>query len=301
MQKSTFIFCLFVLVCFDLFSQQDTSINFKARKIILVSSSAGFAVGSLAALSQLWYADYNTGQFHFFNDNAEWLQMDKIGHACANYQTSRLMMNAFKLAGFNKKQQMLYGGGIGFVYMTAIELMDGFSDGWGFSWGDQIANALGTGLAVGQSAVWNEQKIYLKFSYSPSGLAKYNPSLLGKTINSQILKDYNGQTYWLSFNPFDFSKNKTKLPHWLNLSFGYSAFGMIGGHENKIVALDNNGNAIKFNRERRFYFSLDLNLNKINTKNKLLKKVFSVLSILKVPFPALEFSKNGAQFYPLYY
>lgn len=301
MQKSTFVLSLFILALFPLFSQLDTSVNFKARKIILVSGSTSFAVGSLAALNQLWYADYNTGKFHFFNDNKEWLQMDKFGHACANYQTSRLMMNAFKMAGFNKKQQMLYGGGIGFVYMTAIELMDGFSDGWGFSWGDQFANALGTGLAVGQYAIWNEQKIYLKFSYSPSGLAKYNPSLLGKNTNSQILKDYNGQTYWLSFNPFDFSKNKTKLPLWMNLSLGYSAFGMLGGHQNNIVALDKNGNAIQFNRERRFYLSLDVNLNKINTKNKTLKRVFSILSILKFPFPALELKQNGLHFYYLYY
>jgi hypothetical protein len=33
--------------------------------------------GALVGLNQLWYADYARSDFHFINDNAEWLQMDK--------------------------------------------------------------------------------------------------------------------------------------------------------------------------------------------------------------------------------
>jgi hypothetical protein len=36
--------------------------------------------GALVGLNQLWYADYPRSDFHFINDNAEWLQMDKAGH-----------------------------------------------------------------------------------------------------------------------------------------------------------------------------------------------------------------------------
>ena len=72
--------------------------------------------------------------------------------------------------------------------MTCIEVMDGFSKGWGFSWGDEMANAFGTALAVAQNAYWDRQKIQIKFSYASSGLAKYNPALLGKKPSTQILK-----------------------------------------------------------------------------------------------------------------
>ena len=42
--------------------------------------------------------------------------------------------------------------------------MDGFSDHWGFSWGDYAANVLGTSLLIGQELAWNEQRIQLKYS-----------------------------------------------------------------------------------------------------------------------------------------
>ena len=303
MQKRILLFYLCVLISGKSFSQTDSisQEKFKQRKIILTTGTSAIALTTLVYMNQAWYAQYNTGKFHFFNDNKEWLQMDKVGHVFFNYQTASLMMDAFEWAGIKRKQQLIYGGGFGFVFMTAIECMDGFSNGWGFSWGDELANAIGTGLAVGQKAIWNEQKIKLKFSYVPSGLANYNPSLLGKNAETQVLKDYNGQTYWLAFNPLAFTKTKLPYPKWLNLSLGYSAYGMLGGQDNNVVALDNNGNAIKFERERRFYFSFDVDLSQVKVKNKALKKIFTALNVLKFPFPALEFSKRGTKFYYIYY
>lgn len=303
MQNKLFIYVLIFLIASKSIAQKDSIElkNTKLKKTILASGSAVLTIGSLVTLNQAWYSSYNTGQFHFFNDDKEWLQMDKVGHVYSNFQMARLMMGAYKWAGFNKNEQLIYGGSLGFVYMTAIECMDGFSKGWGFSWGDELANALGTGFAITQNALWDKQKFNLKFSFTPSGLAKYNPSLLGKNFGNQILKDYNGQTYWLTFNPFAFTKKQSKFPKWLNLAIGYSAYGMIGGHENKIVVLDNNGNAIKFNRERRCYLSLDVDLTEINVKNKILKKALSMLNIIKIPAPAIEFNNKGLKFYYFYY
>lgn len=275
--------------------------NYKGRKIILAGSSAVITTGSLIYLNQAWYQQYNTGKFHFFNDNDEWLQMDKVGHVYSNYQMARLMMGGFKWAGYTKKQQLFIGGTIGLAYMTAVECMDGFSKGWGFSYGDEIANVLGASLAIGQHAFWNEQRIQLKFSYSQSGLAKYNPELLGESFATQILKDYNAQTYWLSVNPSSFIKKENKFPKWLNVAFGYSAYGMLGGTYNNFTVQDADGNVFKFERERRYYFSLDVDLTRIKTRSKILKKVFSVISILKFPAPAIQFDKKGTKFYYLYY
>ena len=180
---------LLVVNCNLCFSQQkkDTAVNFKNRKIILISGSGALITSSLLYLNQQWYKQYNTGKFHFFNDNAEWLQMDKAGHTFTTYQTGRLMMNAFDWAGFTKKQKLIFGGTSGLVYMTAIECMDGFSQGWGFSWGDMLANALGSGISISQEVFFNQQRIQLKLSYAQSGLAQYNPNLLGKNFYSQIL------------------------------------------------------------------------------------------------------------------
>jgi hypothetical protein len=179
--------------------------------------------------------------------------------------------------------------------------MDGFSQGWGFSWGDEFTNLLGASLAVGQEAVWNEQKIRLKFSYHKSGLAEYRPSLLGKNAWTRVLKDYNGQTYWASVNPFAFSKRKNRFPPWLNLSIGYGAYGMLEAHPGTLALLDVNGNVIKTERIRKFYLSLDIDFSRIKTKSRALKALFHVLNTVKFPAPAIEFSKKGIRAVPLFY
>ncbi len=299
---------IFVLIinCFFLLAArgQDDSlrqVNYKQRKIVLGASGALLTAGSLIYLNQAWYSDYSTGKFHFFNDNAEWLQMDKAGHFISNYQTSRLSMAAFKWAGFGEKQQLMIGGTIGVGYMTAIELMDGYSKGWGFSWTDELMNVLGASAAISQEAFWGEQRIQAKFSYAQSGLAGYNPSLLGKNPYTQVIKDYNGQTIWLSVNPSSFMKKNKKFPRWLSFAVGYGAYGMLGAESNNFVVQDPEGNVLKFERARRWYLSLDVDLTRIRTKSKLLKGIFSVVNILKFPAPALQYSGSQFRFYYLYY
>lgn len=268
----------------------------KKRKWTLGVSSIGLTTASLIYLNQAWYQDYNTSKFHWFNDNDEWFQMDKVGHVFTTYQTGRLMMGAMDWAGYSKKQQMLYGGLSGFTYLAAIEIMDGYSDGWGFSWGDVAANTLGSGLTIGQKAWWNEQRIQLKFSFRKTSLAQYRPDLLGKSWSTQILKDYNGQTYWLSINPSSFMKPETKFPKWLNVAFGYGADGMLGARYNNILVMDENGNTRYFNRYQQYYFSLDADLTRIKTKSKVLKSIFSCINIIKIPFPNLELSEGRLRF-----
>jgi hypothetical protein len=51
-------------------------------------------------------------------------------------------------------------------------------------------------------------------------------NVLGSSLAEQMLKDYNGQTYWLSVNLHSFYKN----PKWLNLAIGYGANGMLTGN-----------------------------------------------------------------------
>src|SRR5688500_11615414 len=164
-----------------------------------------------------------------------------------------------------------------------------------------LSNVTGAAMVISQEAAWKEQKFQLKFSYSESGLARYNPSLLGEDGYSRIIKDYNGQTYWISIGPAAFIKKETKFPRWLNLAVGYGAYGMLGGHYNNVEVKDGNGNPVEIKRTRSYYLSLDVNLTKIKTKSKLLKTIFSVVNILKFPAPAIEFSEKKLLFHPLYY
>ena len=290
------IVSLFFILSLQLFSFSDSLQVLKKRKLILGSTSVVLTSSSLLYLNQAWYQQYNTSKFHTFNDNDEWFSMDKCGHAFSTYQTARLMMQAMDWAGCKNRNQLLIGGLSGFAYMSVIEVMDGYSQGWGFSWGDVVANTIGSSLAIGQKLAFKNQPVQIKFSFAQSTYAKYRPDLLGKSFSEQLLKDYNGQTYWLSINPSSFIKRDNKFPKWLNVAFGYGANGMIGARYNNIVIQDAEGNTKSFKRYQQYYFSLDADLTRIKTKSKILKTIFTWVNIIKIPFPNLEYSQGKIGF-----
>ena len=270
---------------FENFFKPSDSLNLKRQNNVIISESV-LAAGTLIGLNQLWYADYPRSDFHFINDNSEWLQMDKAGHAFSSYHLGRFGSEMLEWSGASTKKQLLYGAGIGFAFLTAVEALDGFSSQWGASAGDIIANASGTALYVSQELIWKEQRIIPKFSFHPTKYADLRPEILGSSFSEQILKDYNGQTYWLSANLHSFFKY-SKIPKWLNLALGYGADGMISGNEQNATFFS----ASNPQRYRQFYVSLDVDMTKIKTNSPFLKTVFSVLNTVKIPAPTIEFGR----------
>lgn len=268
----------------DFFKPSDT-LDTKRRNAVVISEAV-FTSAALVGLHQIWYADYEKSSFQFKNDNNDWLQMDKAGHVFSAYHLGRMSAEMLNWSGVSKDDQLLYGAGYGFVFLTAVELFDAHSAEWGFSWGDVAANASGTALYVSQELIWNEQRIIPKFSFHTTKYADLRPELLGKSIGEQILKDYNGQTYWLSANVYSFAKT-TKIPKWLNVAFGYGADGMISSNSNASNVL------FDYERNRQFYLSLDVDLSKIETKSHFLKTVFSLFNTIKIPAPTFEINGSG--------
>ena len=258
---------------------------------IVLGTEAILYGSSLVGLNELWYKDYPRSSFHFFNDDDEWLQMDKAGHMTTSYYVGRVGVGLLKWSGVDRKKAIWYGGMLGSVYQNTIEVLDGYSSEWGFSIGDFSANTAGSLLCVGEELAWNEQRIVLKYSFQQSEYAKYRPGELGNGLQENWLKDYNGQTYWLSVNPSSFMRKETKFPKWLNVAFGYGAEGMTGGSFNPPY-IDANGNQIYFKRYRQYYLSLDVDLTRIKTKSKFVNTVFYSIGYLKIPAPSVEFS-NG--------
>lgn len=211
--------------------------------------------------------------------------MDKFGHFMSSYYIGKLGMEALDWAGAAKKEQLLYGATLGFTFLTAVEIFDGHSAQWGASSGDIIANASGTAFLIGQELLWNEQRITVKYSFHQTEYAPIRPNTLGNNFWEESLKDYNGQTYWLSANIWSFNK-KSKFPKWLNIAFGIGAEGMIySQHKNQIPQLSS--------PQRQFYAGLDIDLTKIKTKSKFLKGLFNTLNFIKIPAPTLEFTSKG--------
>ncbi|GAB3330833.1 DUF2279 domain-containing protein [Larkinella ripae] len=250
--------------------------------------------GTLYGLSKAWY-DNPLTNFKFFNDNREWLQIDKVGHLVTAYQIARVSAQAYRWAGLTERKAALYAGLTGLIFQTPIEILDGFSPEYGFSVGDMIANIAGPALYTGQYLTWGELRIQPKFSFHYTNLARERPELLGKSWNDRWLKDYNGQTYWLSVNPSTFAARESKFPKWLNVAVGYGVHNMVAAENDKSIERG-------FRPYRQYYLSLDVDFTRIKTRSKTLKTVFFLLNTLKMPAPTLEYNgRKGMRFHAIYF
>jgi len=257
--------------------------------------------GSLIGLHQIWYADNWGGEFQFFDDSKQWMQMDKVGHFYAGQLLAQKTSELYQWSGVSPSKSRIIGSAISFGYLTSFEALDGHAKNWGFSWSDVGANALGSGWYLWQDLLWQEQRFQLTFSTHLSRYAQYRPGVLGNSTASRLLKDYNGQTYWLSINPSRFLNKSRRFPKWLNFAIGYSVDEKLHGVKNNFSITDAGGTALNFNAYRQYLFSLDIDLTQINVKSDFLKTIFSLFNHIKIPFPALEVSKNGIRGYPIYF
>jgi len=313
-KKSCFLLCC-IIYCFTGFGQTDSSqssIAFqsskpyytlsaqqkKQRQLLVAGINVAAYGGSLFILHRAWYKDEARTSFQVFNDMKEWLQIDKVGHAWTAYNASRASAMLWEWAGLPHKKAVWIGGLSGFAYLTGIEFLDAHSAKWGWSWGDIGANVIGSGIFMGQEFLWQEQRIQYKFSfhkknYNESILEDRADELFGKGLYERMLKDYNAQTYWFSFNLKSFFP-ETNLPPWLNIAAGYGADGMFGGFENKWK--DEMGSDLTrydIPRKRQFYLAPDIDFTKIKTKSKFLKTSFALLNAFKCPAPALMLDNKG--------
>jgi uncharacterized protein YfiM (DUF2279 family) len=291
-------YCVFFLFCFS-FSRAEAQDSTHRLRNLIIGESVVYS-GGMVALYGIWYKDHPRTSMHGFNDWPEWNQMDKAGHFTTGFLVSDFSYRAYRYAGLSEGKSILIGSAQSLFFLTSLEVLDGFSEGWGFSWSDMGFNVLGCSAFALQQWKWNEINIRPKFSAWLTDYAAYRPALLGNDFSSRILKDYNGQTYWLSISSALFFPEESSFPKWLCLSFGYGADGMTGGRENPLV--NEAGQVIPmFERERQFYLSLDIDLDKIPTNRKWLRRTLSLLNWIKMPFPTLEVTKKGMTFHPFYF
>lgn len=269
------------------------------KRVVLVSGSnlAAYA-GGISFLRYIWYRDHERVPFHFYNDSKGYLQVDKAGHLFSTYHIARISYNSYRWAGLNKTGSILLGSATGMLFLTPIEIFDGMYEGWGFSWSDIIANTSGMLFFASQQAIFDKQVATLKISYSGSIYPEYY-SRLGTSFADKLMNDYNGHTIWVSTNIKSVIK-KDFIPDWLNFAIGYGAEGLLGEFENPEYY---KGKKLpEFARYRQYFFSLDIDLSEIKTRKPWLKSILKAANLIKVPFPAIEFSnEHGIKFRPLYF
>jgi hypothetical protein len=280
---SVLLFSIFLVVDtgygqskFNSFFKPSDTLNIPRRNSVIIFESVVF-VGGIIQLNKIFNKDQFSSNCSFINDNSTCLQMDKAAHIFTSYQIGNMSYNLLNWSGVSKKNKLIYGAGMGFVFLTTAEVLSGFSKNSNASYGDVIANAGGTTLFVFQDMLWDEQRIVPKFSFRSSRFVSSNI----KTMKTQIESEFDGQTFWLSANIQTFFK-KSKVPNFLNIAIGY-------GVEN----LDNSTSNSNNEQYRQLFLSLDVDLTRIKTKSPLLKTLFSVFNCIKIPAPTIEFSRNN--------
>lgn len=285
MSRFKFNFRLIIFICFFSFTnvvvsqsaftnflKPSDSLNIPRRNFVIATEGLVFAVGILQLNKIFERGNYNSG-CSIVLDNSESLQIDKSVHAFTSYQIGNTFYNLFNWSGVSKKNKLIFGAGMGFAFLSTVEVIDGFSKNHDASVGDIIANASGTSLFVFQDILWKEQRIVPKISLHSNRFMSSNMKL----VKSQVESDFNDETFWLSFNLNSFFRN-SRIPKCLNIALGYGV--------EKVGVLDSNPYS-------QIYLSFDVDLTRIQTKSHFLKTVFSVFNCIKVPAPTLEFSRNS--------
>ncbi|WP_216818564.1 YfiM family protein [Solirubrum puertoriconensis] len=266
----------------------------KHRLPLVIGTFATGYAGTYYTLSKGWYTGPRS-RFHWFDDSREWKQLDKAGHLWGAFHESRGAVDLLHWAGLTPKQAIWYGGFVGFLLQSPIEYFDGRDPAYGASATDLAANFAGSAGLIAQQLTWGEVRLMPKVSFRTTPYAQRRPNVLGKNLGERLLKDYNGQTYWLCADVGAFLPEGNRWPRWLQPTLGYGAQQMLYNDPdtNRAAGLD---------AYRQYYLSFDIDLRHIPTRSKALRTVFYVASIFHLPAPALELNrKRGLVLHGLYH
>ncbi len=109
-------------------------------------------------------------------------------------------------------------------------------------------------------------------------MASLRPEIFGKNLAENILKDYNGQVYWIGYSPF---KENAKFS-FVGFYLGYSIENYYTSHKDPYAL-------------NQIYLAPDIQWTKIKTHKKWLLQTFKILDVIKLPFPSLLI-QNGKYF-----
>jgi hypothetical protein len=189
--------------------------------------------------------DWGSSGFHtvsegWFDKDTHNGGMDKIGHAwsayvLADYLTWRIRNSFADAAGAD-----ITGAALSLGFMTFIEISDGLSEGYGFSYQDMIADVAGVGFSLLRNRVPGlAEKLDFRMEYIPSGDGS----------PWDFATDYMGQKYVLALKPAGFDALRDTPLRFFELHGGYYARGFT----------DPNHAA----RERTLYVGIGLNVAEI--------------------------------------
>ncbi len=259
--------------------------------------------GSYHYINTAWWAD-SKKTFHFdgggssikeafdFGRDAIYAKgLDKIGHFYGARITSDIFARGIRWSGKTEQQALLWGGLLGTAVQGFIEIKDGYSPTWGFSVYDWMSGSLGSFYPYFQSKSRFLKALDIKYSYYRKD--NYYFDFIKRKSNFQ--DDYMNSIFWFTFNPKRY-KPESKWPKWLGISMGV---GVDATLNNYYVNMP--GGTSDWGRGGyEVYLAPDIDFKGLLPKKPFWQTLAHILNYIKVPSPALRFSKD-TKFMPIHF
>lgn len=205
-------------------------------------TTGAFVYGHVVIANLWWKGERSAFHFDWEHDWRYALGADKLGHFYFPYLAANIYEQAFRWTGIDGATSLWLASGMALGYQSYIEVRDGFSKAWGFSWGDFGADLLGAAYPVARHYLPALAVTGFKMSFQPS--EKYRAGAYGS-----IIDDYESSYHWLSLDVHALLPEAWRryYPAWINLAIGHSVKdldGRGGGRHELYLALDWNLDAL---------------------------------------------------------
>jgi len=262
-----------VVISQQLFSQFQNrdSINY-SKLLVLSGLSAGTFTYAYGIQNNMWWKGEKS-RFHT-NWAQDWnasLGADKIGHFYFGYSVATIYKHGLGWSGFSQENSVLYSGLLAFSYQTFLEIRDGYSKDYGFSWGDFGANLFGSMYPYLQNKYPILEHFKIKVSYDPSNRFTNNS-------HEYILDDYESTYHWLSIDIEKFLPSSVAkvLPDIVNFSIGHSVKGL----------------STQGKRNHEVFVGLDWDIEAIPWDSPILSFLKETLNLYHLPAPTIKIYPN---------
>lgn len=265
----TFVFYSILFIQSNNFAQDTTSINSERLYWIGGVSAAGFGLSYGLQNNVWWKGEKSSFHFNYINDWTADLGSDKFGHFYFTHLITNIYTQAFDWAGMKTAESRLYAGGVALLHQTFTEVRDGFSEEYGFSWGDYSFNLLGAIYPYLQSELPILRSFSFKISYEESDEFKSGSY-------SSILDDYESTYNWLSIDINKLLPGKIEhlIPDFVNIAIGHSVTNLA------------------INPKHQFYIGLDWNLEELPGESWFWILLKKNLNYYHLPAPTIKIYPN---------
>lgn len=192
------------------FIEDVSAVKPETAGVFLAATALGFSSWDWGTRSD--FAAHSEGWFGYDTEDGG---MDKLGHAFTSYLITNILTERLLMQGRTTERAACTSAILATLLQLYVEVFDGFSREFGFSYEDMTMNVFGAAVAYLRQAVPGMRDVVdLRLNYWPSGDKGFDP-----------VGDYSGQKFLFAFKLSGISALGDTPLRYVELHTGYYARG----------------------------------------------------------------------------